>query len=77
MFLSPVLYPIAALPEIYRPWMHLNPLTYVIEESRSVLLMGNVPDWEHLAVAIAVAAAMAATGFWLFQKTRKGFADVL
>jgi lipopolysaccharide transport system permease protein len=77
MFLSPVLYPIAALPEAYRPWMQLNPLTYIIEESRSVVLMGNLPEWDKLATALLVGAIIASVGFWLFQKTRKGFADVL
>lgn len=77
MFLSPVLYPTAALPEIYRPWIQLNPLTYIIEESRSVLLMGNMPQWDHLGIAMIVGVLIATSGFWLFQKTRKGFADVL
>jgi lipopolysaccharide transport system permease protein len=77
MFLSPVLYPIAALPEVYRPWMLLNPLTYIIEESRNVLLMGHMPQWDRLGIALIVGVLMAVVGFWLFQKTRKGFADVL
>lgn len=77
LFLSPVLYPVAALPDAYQPWLKLNPLTYIIEESRSVLLFGNLPDWGNLAIAIAVGASTAAVGFWFFQKTRKGFADVI
>ena len=77
LFLSPVLYPVAALPEAYQPWLKLNPLTYIIEESRSVLLFGNLPDWVSLATAVAVGAVIAAAGFWFFQKTRKGFADVI
>ncbi|MOA36378.1 ABC-2 type transporter [compost metagenome] len=77
LFLSPVLYPVAALPEAYQPWLKLNPLTYIIEESRSVLLFGNLPDWVNLATALAVGAIIAAAGFWFFQKTRKGFADVI
>ncbi|CRM95427.1 Teichoic acid translocation permease protein TagG [Pseudomonas sp. 22 E 5] len=77
LFLSPVLYPIAALPEVYRPWLQLNPLTYIIEESRSVLLFGHLPDWTSLGVAIIVGAVVASIGFWFFQKTRKGFADVI
>lgn len=77
LFLSPVLYPVAALPDAYQPWLKLNPLTYIIEESRSVLLFGNLPDWSSLAVAVAVGALIATTGFWFFQKTRKGFADVI
>lgn len=77
LFLSPVLYPIAALPEVYRPWLQLNPLTYIIEESRSVLLFGHLPDWSSLGVAIIIGAVVASIGFWFFQKTRKGFADVI
>lgn len=77
LFLSPVLYPVAALPAAYQPWLKLNPLTYIIEESRNVLLFGNLPDWGSLAIAIAVGALIATVGFWFFQKTRKGFADVI
>ncbi|RMN95842.1 ABC transporter permease [Pseudomonas cannabina] len=77
LFLSPVLYPVAALPEVYRPWLQMNPLTYIIEESRSVLLFGNLPHWDSLGIAILIGAVMATMGFWFFQKTRKGFADVI
>ncbi|MFJ2428961.1 ABC transporter permease [Pseudomonas sp. NPDC087804] len=77
LFLSPVLYPVAALPEIYQPWLRLNPLTYIIEESRNVLLFGHLPQWDSLAIAMLIGAFIAVVGFWFFQKTRKGFADVL
>jgi lipopolysaccharide transport system permease protein len=77
LFLSPVLYPVAALPAAYQPWLKLNPLTYIIEESRNVLLFGKFPQWESLAAATLIALVIAAAGFWFFQKTRKGFADVI
>jgi lipopolysaccharide transport system permease protein len=77
LFLSPVLYPVAALPAAYRPWLQLNPLTYIIEESRNVLLLGNLPHWGSLGIAILIGLAFAAVGFWFFQKTRRGFADVI
>jgi lipopolysaccharide transport system permease protein len=77
LFLSPVLYPVAALPEVYRPWLQMNPLTYIIEESRSVLLFGNMPHWGSLGIAILIGMVFAVLGFWFFQKTRKGFADVI
>ncbi|MEG5265969.1 ABC transporter permease [Pseudomonas sp. JDS28PS106] len=77
LFLSPVLYPMAALPEAYRPWLQLNPLTYIIEESRNVLLFGGMPDWSDWGVALLISLVMAVMGFWFFQKTRKGFADVI
>jgi lipopolysaccharide transport system permease protein len=77
MFLSPVFFPITALPEKYRIWIMLNPLTFIIEQARSVLIWGRLPDWQGLAIYTVAAAAVAWLGFVFFQKTRKGFADVL
>lgn len=77
MFLSPVFYPIAAVPEKYRYWIMLNPLTFIIEQARAVLVWGNMPDWVGLGIYLLVAVAVALAGFAWFQKTRKGFADVL
>jgi lipopolysaccharide transport system permease protein len=77
MFLSPLFYPISVLPESYRLWLHLNPLTFMIEESRNVLIFGNTPNLIGLAISLAASMLISAGGFWWFQKTRKGFADVL
>ena len=77
MFLSPVFYPISALPEKFQFWLMLNPLTFVIEQSRTVIIFGKLPDWTGLGVYTAVSLIVAWAGFWWFQKTRKGFADVL
>ncbi|MBC7193999.1 ABC transporter permease [Marinobacter sp.] len=77
LFLSPVFYPVSALPEEYRGLLQLNPLTLIIEESRKVLVFGSLPDWPSLGIGLLAGLAIAAAGFWWFQKTRKGFADVL
>lgn len=77
MFLSPVFYPISAVPAEFQPWLMANPLTFIIEQSRAVLFYGENPDWSGLFIYGIVSAAVAATGFAWFQKTRKGFADVL
>jgi lipopolysaccharide transport system permease protein len=77
MFLSPVFYPISSMPEQYRPWINSNPLTFIIEQSRNVLLLGGTPDWHGVAKYSLIAVVVAAAGFWMFQKMRRGFADVL
>lgn len=77
MFLAPVFYPLSALPEQYQPLLYLNPLTFVIEEGRRVLLIGELPNWAGLMVYLAISLLVAWAGFGWFQKTRKGFADVL
>ena len=77
MFISPVFYPISALPEKFQFWLMLNPLTFVIEQSRTVMIFGKLPDWTGLGIYTIFSLAVAWAGFWWFQKTRKGFADVL
>jgi lipopolysaccharide transport system permease protein len=77
MFMSAVFYPISALPEAYQAWLRLNPLVLIITESRKVLILGSMPDWLWLGIALLTGLAIAFGGFWWFQKTRKGFADVL
>lgn len=77
MFLSPVFYPLSALPEELRPYLALNPLAFVIESARDVLIWGRVPDLLGTVVHIVMALLVAWGGFFWFQKTRSGFADVL
>jgi lipopolysaccharide transport system permease protein len=77
MFLSPIFYPATALPEQYRHLMLLNPLTPTIEQARDVLFWGRAPDWNTFPIYFAGALLIAFLGFAWFQKTRKGFADVV
>lgn len=77
LFVSPVFYPISTLPHKMQLIVMLNPLTLIIEESRKVLLFGEMPNWSALGVYSIVSVVVLWIGFWWFQKTRKGFADVL
>ena len=77
LFLSPVFFPVSSLPPLLRPWIMLNPLTFIIEQTRGVLVWGHLPDWMGLAIYLVCASAFAWLGYAWFQKTRKGFADVL
>jgi len=77
MFLSPVFFSIASLPAAYRPFMYANPLTFIIEQARNVLIWGVMPDWLMLGAYTLGSAMVFWLGFAWFQKTRKGFADVL
>lgn len=77
LFASPVFYPITALPEDIRPWLMLNPLTFVIEQARAVLIFEQMPDWVGLAIYSLASVVIGWIGYAWFQKTRKGFADVL
>jgi len=77
MFLSPIFYPVSALPEKLRFVLNLNPLTHVIEQAREVMFWGHLPDFWLLSISSVASLVFAWLGFVWFQKTRKGFADVL
>lgn len=77
LFMAPVMYPVAALPERMRPWMYLNPISFIVEQVRNVLMFGGLPNWGGLALYSAVSILVAWLGFWCFQRARKGFADVV
>ena len=77
MFLSPIFYPASALPEDYRHLLLLNPLTPAIEQARDVLFWGKAPDITTFSIYLVGATLVAWLGFAWFQKTRKGFADVI
>ncbi len=77
MFVSPVFYPASALPEAYRHILYLNPLSPAIEMTRDVLYWGRPPAFTMLCIYWLATGFIAWLGFAWFQKTRKGFADVL
>ena len=77
MFLSPVFFSITSVPESFRPFMNANPLTFIIEQSRDVLIWGRLPDWPIFALYACAGITIAWLGFAWFQKTRKGFSDVI
>lgn len=77
LFLSPVMYPLSAVPQPVRGWLQLNPLTYIIEEGRNSLIFGRLPDFGEWAAMTALGLALAWLGFAWFQKSRAGFADVV
>jgi len=61
----------------YHPYILANPLTFIIEQAREVLIFGNLPNWSGLAIFMSIAITFVWLGYSIFQKTRKGFADVL
>jgi lipopolysaccharide transport system permease protein len=77
LFLSPIFYPVSALPEDYRALLHLNPLTFIIDQARAVLVWGHLPDPLGLFFYTIGALLTAVLGLAWFQKARRGFGDVL
>lgn len=77
LFLSPIFYSVNILPENLQTLIFLNPLSYVVESARAVLIYGRLPDFIGLTTYCLVAFIVAWLGYSFFRKVRPGFSDVL
>lgn len=78
MFLAPILYPMSLIHQrLFKILMYMNPLTVIAMASQNVLFLGRQPRWDHLALYAVLACLFAWAAFAWFQRTRKGFADVI
>jgi lipopolysaccharide transport system permease protein len=77
LYLTPVAYPLAAVPGEYRGWFLLNPLTGVVEGLRSVLVFDRAPDWNVVGISAALIVSLFLGALLLFKSTDKYFADVI
>lgn len=65
-YLTPVLYPVTVMPEAYRHWFDLNPMTAVVQQMRAALLTGATPQIGDLTmVIVSVVVAIAGVSFFL------------
>lgn len=77
LFMSPIFFSSDRLPVWMNKIIYLNPISLIVEESREVLIMGNLPDFVSLGKYLLVAIIVAILGKGLFSKLQRGFADVL
>lgn len=77
MFLSPVFYPLSAIPQKFKPILELNPLAQIMEQTRRVCLQGTQPELQNLAISIIMSFAICELSHRVFLKSERAFADVL
>lgn len=77
LFLSPIFFPMSALPEHMQPYLFLNPLAFLIEEGRDVLIWGVIPDIQGLLKFTLSTFLFSMLGLTIFLKLSRGFSDVL
>lgn len=76
MFLSPVFYPVSAVPAALRPVYNYNPLSAVIETSRAAVT-GQPIAWGAWGATLGLCLLGAMLGYAFFQHSREEFADAL
>jgi lipopolysaccharide transport system permease protein len=76
-FLTPVFYPISAVPGTMQPLLRLNPLATIVEDFRRVVVWGLPPDWPWLGVVTLISGLVMLGGYMWFMKIKRAFADVI
>lgn len=77
LYVTPVIYSSGQVPEKYRIFLNLNPLTPLIEGFRDVTVYAKAPDLLRMATSILVSLLIFLIGFWFFKSREKTFADVM
>ena len=75
-YATPILYPLTFVPEAWRGILRLNPLAYLSERLRDVLLVQPALRLDDILVALGCAAVFAA-GLWVFRRLSPYFEDFL
>jgi lipopolysaccharide transport system permease protein len=77
MYLSPVIYPLSAVPEELQPLYLLNPMTGVIQGFRWALLGSGEPPGGMFAISIMIILFLLVSGAFIFRRTERTIVDVL
>jgi lipopolysaccharide transport system permease protein len=76
-FLTPIFYPLSLIPEAFRPWAFLNPLTILISAFQDVLFFNRVPHWPPLLGLLALACVVLSVAATMFTRYKRTFAEAL
>lgn len=77
-YLTPIVYPISAVPLEWRSWvLWLNPVAAIVEVYRELLIVGRVTHWGEWLLTCALSLGVAIVGRMVYGRLRVGFADVL
>jgi len=76
-FLTPIVYPSKVIPEKLRWLFDINPFYSIVEMYRSVLVKGEIPDAFSIIYPSVLAVIMFLGGYYIFNKTRGAFKDIL
>ncbi len=76
-WLSPIFYPLSAVPVEWRPIYLLNPVVGMIEMHRSLLVFGTLPPFEVMAISGLSTLVLLVAGIAVFARRAPDFEDYL
>ena len=77
MYITPVVYPLAQVPEQYRIFYVLNPMVSIVESFRGAFLGVSTIEPNHILISIMVTLGIFFIGVVLFSRIEKTFMDTV
>ena len=74
---TPIVYPVAIIPEVYRHWLNLNPMYPIIDAYQQILVYGNNPQLEGVLTILAVGVILSVVGLFMFRRYSAEMVDAL
>jgi lipopolysaccharide transport system permease protein len=77
MYATPVIYPLSSVPEKYKVWILINPMTPVLEGFRFAFFGTGLFDLSHLLISCVMTLIIFFFGLLVFNYTEKDFIDTI
>ena len=75
-WMTPIIFPLNAIPEKYRSYLIFNPLTYLINSWRDIF-MSNLIDWHNIGIAFLTSILVLFLGILIFRSLGKRLDEVI
>jgi lipopolysaccharide transport system permease protein len=77
MYATPIMYPVSAIPSIYKPYLFLNPISPMIEIFRYIFTGSGMFSWFQLLYSFVFGFIVLIIGVFVFHHTEKTFMDTV
>jgi len=75
-WMTPIIYPLDMVPEAYRMYLTLNPLSYLITAWRDVFMLNSI-DWGNIGISFGSSLVFFVFGVFVFQRLGKRLDEVI
>jgi len=76
-WLTPIVYPITIIPEVFRPYIQWNPMSIVIGGFHQIFIVNRQPDWQNLTIVLLISVFLCYVSYRLFRKHSSEIMDEL
>ena len=76
-FLTPIVYPLEAVPAAFQVFAWMNPIAHVVEDARRTAIFAMMPKWRAFAINCTLSSALAFASFLFFMRSKRHFHDAL